>query len=197
MAMIEKLVETRTIRPAAGARPIAQPETRRAPGLSFPLYAMQLILAYEWLLSGIDKVADPNFGAQLPATLRGSTLVNPYGWYSSLLKQIVLPNVSLVAPLVELGELAIGVILIVSGALWLWRPRARMTLYAGYLACLTLFGALLLSLNYSFQQGTPLPWINGNQALSPGVGIDMLIALLSIPLLAANILAIRRRRSAP
>jgi thiosulfate dehydrogenase [quinone] large subunit len=155
---------------------------------------MQLVLAYEWLLSGIDKVADPNFAAELPANLRGSTLVNPYTWYSSILKAAVLPHTSLLAPAVELVELAIGAALIVSGALWLWRPRARTTLYVAYLACAALAGGILLAVNYSFQQGVPLPWINSAQAFSPGMGIDMLIALLSIPLLGANLWAIRQRR---
>jgi thiosulfate dehydrogenase (quinone) large subunit len=188
--MIEKLVETGTISslpeiPAADAA-----TKRRAAGLPLSLYVMQLILAYEWLLSGLDKVANPSFGPQLPTVLRGSTIVNRYGWYSTFLKDVVLPHASLLAPMVELAELAIGTVLIASAALWMWQPLARLTRYVGWAACMALVGAVLLSLNYSFQQGTPLPWIDAAQAFSPGMGIDMLIALLSLPLLVANLRAI-------
>jgi hypothetical protein len=34
--------------------------------------------------------------------------------------------------------------------------------------------------------------VNPSQAFSPGVGIDMLIALLSVPLLTANVWVLRR-----
>lgn len=188
---MERLAETRTITPATTPHAVDERAMARLLGLSLPLYAIQLILAYEWVLSGIDKVVDPNFAAQLPATVRGSTLVNPYGWYSALLKQFVLPNTALLAPAVQVGELAIGIVLIVSAVLWMWRPLSRSATYVGWLACFALSGSVLLSLNYSFQQGTPLPWVNAGQAMSPGVGIDMLVAFLSMALLAANLWALR------
>jgi thiosulfate dehydrogenase [quinone] large subunit len=213
--MIEKLVQTRTINPSAepvseaGTLPAAaglgdaqqshrrtdmrmleQPSARLRLEFSLAVYTMQLILAYEWLLSGIDKLANPHFGTELPAVLRGSTLVNPYGWYTAFLKQFVLPHAALLAPAVVLGELAIGAVLILSGVLRMWRPFARPTVYAGWAACLALIGSVLLALNYSFQQGTPLPWVNAAQAFSPGVGIDMMVASLSVALLAANLRAV-------
>jgi len=188
--MIEKLVETGTISSLPDTPVADAAAKRRAAGLPLLLYVMQLILAYEWLLSGLDKVANPTFGAQLPTVLRGSTIVNRYGWYSTLLKDVVLPHASLLAPMVELAELAIGSVLIASADLWMWQPLARLTRYVGWAACLALVGAVVLSLNYSFQQGTPLPWIDAAQAFSPGMGIDMLIALLSLQLLAANLRAI-------
>jgi uncharacterized membrane protein YphA (DoxX/SURF4 family) len=156
-----------------------------------PVCAVQGILAYEWLLSGVDKVANPHFASQLPTILRGSTLVNPYGWYSTLLKQFVLPHTSVLAPMVELAEIAIGLVLISGIFFWVRVPRSRIALWAAWAGIVALMSSALLALNYSFQQGAPLPWVNGAQAFGPGVGVDMLVALLSLPLLVANFQAIR------
>lgn len=189
--MMERFAEARVIRPAVDSRAGEAPAPRHAVELSLSLYAVELILAYEWILSGIDKLVNPHFSSQLLGVLRGSTLVNPYSWYSAFLKQFILPHAAILAPLVEVGEIAIGVVLASSAVLWLWRPLTRLALYAGWAACVTLTGSLLLALNYSFQQCTPLPWVNGAQAFSPGMGIDVLIALLSVPLLAANLRLVR------
>ncbi|MBV9279823.1 MAG: hypothetical protein JOZ41_07060 [Chloroflexi bacterium] len=165
-------------------------DTARAAGLPAWLCAVQLILAYEWLISGLNKILNPHFDAQLPAVLRQSIANNPYGWYTTLLQRIVLPHHALFAPLARLGETSVGLTLLVGAALWLWRPRSRATIYAGWAACLALLGAAFLALNYFFQGGTPLPWINPGNAYNPGVDIDILIPLLCLVLVIANVRAL-------
>src|SRR4051794_34658872 len=87
--MIERLVQTRAISPSTDSWTAASAEPQSA--LPFSLYAVQLILAYEWLLSGVNKIVSSQFASQLPVMLHQSTLVNRYHWYSSLLEQLVLP----------------------------------------------------------------------------------------------------------
>ena len=65
--------------------------------LSGGLIVMQLVLAYLWLVSGANKLLDPAFGTQLVPVLRQSTQGNPYGWYATFLRIIVLPNHTLFA----------------------------------------------------------------------------------------------------
>jgi thiosulfate dehydrogenase [quinone] large subunit len=158
-------------------------------GLPVGLYAIQIVLAYEWLLSGLDKLANPDFSVQLPVMLKGSLAINRYHWYSTLLRDVVLPHVSLLPPTVIAGELAIGVVLVLvlSAVLGCWRPTSHITRTVTWGACAALAGAVGLSLNYSFQQGTPLPWIDSTLAFGPGMGIDLLIACLSAILLSANL----------
>lgn len=169
--------------------------TAQAAALPFGLAVVQLILAYEWLISGLDKLFNPRFAAQLPSTLRDSLNGNPYTWYTAILRTLVLPHAGLFAPPVEAGETAIGITLLASAALWLWKPHARVTMYAGLAACCALPAAALLSLNYFFQGGTPLPWINPSGAFDAGVDLDILIPLISLVLLAANIQVLRAVRA--
>jgi thiosulfate dehydrogenase [quinone] large subunit len=160
-------------------------------GLPLGLCLVQLVLAYEWLVSGINKLLNPNFTVQLASTLRQNMNGNPYSWYVSFLRQIVLPHATLFGVLTELGELAIGITLVVSTVLWWRRPHRRLTLYVGGVACLALAGAVLLPLNFFFMSGSPLPWINPANAFNEGMTIDMLVPLLSVALLVANLRAVR------
>jgi thiosulfate dehydrogenase [quinone] large subunit len=160
-------------------------------GLPAGLAAVQLVLAYEWLLSGINKVLNPNFTLQLAATLQQNISGNPYGWYGALLRAIVLPHAGLFGVLTELGEVSIGLTLLGSALLWLRRPHSRLTIQAGKVACLALTGAVFLPLNFFFMSGDPVPWINPANAFNEGVSIDALIPLLSATLLVANLRAVR------
>jgi thiosulfate dehydrogenase [quinone] large subunit len=155
------------------------------------LAAVQLVVAYEWLVSGINKLLNPNFTVQLASTLRQSMSGNPYSSYVTFLRDVVLPHATLVGVLTELGETAIGVTLATSAVLWLWRPASRLTIYAGAAAAAALAGAAFLSLNYFLQGGSPLPWIDPANAFNEGVDIDILIPLLSASLLVSNLRAVR------
>lgn len=163
-------------------------------GMALGLCIMQLILAYEWLISGVNKLLDPNFTIQLPGMLEQSMHGNPYGWYVNLLRLIVLPHATLFGLAAELGELAVGASLTVSALLWIWRPHSRLATQAGTAACFSLLGGSLLCLSYFFQNGTPLPGINTASAFNEGMTIDMLIPLLSLALLGTNLQAIRLAR---
>jgi thiosulfate dehydrogenase [quinone] large subunit len=160
-------------------------------GLPAGLAAVQIVLAYEWLLSGINKILNPNFTLQLGATLQQNISGNPYGWYSGLLRAVVLPHAGTFGILTELGEVSIGLTLLGSALLWLRRPHSRLAVIAGKVACLALAGAILLPLNFFFMSGDPVPWVNPGNAFNEGVSIDALIPLLSATLLVANLRAVR------
>ncbi|MBV9280981.1 MAG: hypothetical protein JOZ41_12945 [Chloroflexi bacterium] len=167
---------------------------KRLPGW---LIVLQLALAYQWGVSGINKLLDPHFGTQLVPVLRGSTQGNPYGWYATFLRVVVLPNHALFAPAVQVLEPAIGLALLLGAGLWVVRPRGPLTTYGGLVATAALLGSIGLSLNYFFQGGTPLPWIDAGNALNPGVDINVLTALVSVVLLGANLSALLAARGTP
>lgn len=164
------------------------------------LIVMQLVLAYQWVVSGINKLLDPNFGTQLVPLLRGSTQSNPYGWYAILLRTVVLPNHALFALAVQVMEPAIGLALLLGAGLWIVRPHGQLTVYGCLAASAALVGSIGLSLNYFFQGGTYLPWINSGNALNPGVDINIMTAVVSSVLLGANLsalIAVHSKRVAP
>ena len=159
------------------------------------IIVVQAILAYEWLISAMNKIVNPHYETQLTALLRQSTHINPYGWYATLLSNIILPNHTIFAALDLIGELSIGVTLTFGVVLLLMRPHGRMRSYGVAAVCTALLGSAFLSLNYFFQGGTPLPWVNAGSSLIPGVDIDILIPLLSLTLFAANIQVLLAWRS--
>jgi len=161
------------------------------------LIVMQLILAYLWLVSGTNKLLDPHFGTQLVPLLRQSTQGNSYGWYATFLRVIVLPNHTLFALAVQVMEPAIGLALLVGAGLWIFRPHGRITIYGALAASAALLGSAGLSLNYFFQGGIYLPWINSGNALNPGVDINIMTALVSVVVLGANLSALLAARSRP
>jgi hypothetical protein len=161
------------------------------------LIVMQLVLAHQWLVSGVNKLLDPHFGTQLVPVLRGSTQGNPYGWYATFLRVVVLPNHALFALAVQVMEPAIGLALLLGAGLWVVRPRELVTIYGGLAASAALVGSVGLSLNYFFQGGTYLPWINSGNALNPGIDINIMTAAVSTVLLGANLSALLSARSKP
>jgi thiosulfate dehydrogenase [quinone] large subunit len=160
------------------------------------LSGVQLVLAFEWLISSLNKLLAPNFDAGLLAVLQGSTHTNPYTWYSAILQRIVIPNHSLFAFATPLGEMAIGLTLTAGAVFWLLRFPPRATMFGAGMVCAALLGSAFLSLNYFFQGGTTLPWVNTSNAFTEGVDIDILIPLLSLVLLAAYVHILYTARSA-
>lgn len=103
-------------------------------------------------MSALDKLDNAHFGTQLVSVLQQSSHDGPYGWYGSLLRRLVLPNHAIVAPLTQAGELAIGLTLVLDGALWLLQPAARLSVYLAGAAAAALLGSIFscshLTLNF-------------------------------------------------
>src|SRR5438270_3938815 len=92
--------------------------------------ALQIVLAYEWLVSGLNKIGNRHFDSQLMSILQQSPQGSRYGWYASLLHQLVLPYHGLFALLVQVTEPALGAALLLGGAIGLIRPYGRISRYA-------------------------------------------------------------------
>lgn len=92
---------------------------------SAPLWLLvRLYLGYEWLMAGWDKVMNPAwFGSEAGAALNGflqGTLAKTAGahpdvqmWYAAFLKATVLPHLAVWSNLVAVGEVLVGLGLIV------------------------------------------------------------------------------------
>ena len=72
--------------------------------------ALQFFIGYEWLISGLSKVAAGDFASGLAATLADMT-TDQSGWYKSFVDGVVIPNGQLFGTLVILGELGVGLTL--------------------------------------------------------------------------------------
>jgi uncharacterized membrane protein YphA (DoxX/SURF4 family) len=163
--------------------------------LSVWLLVLQLILTYLWLVSGINKLLDSHFGAELVPLLRASTQGNPYGWYAGFLRVIVLPHHAFFAVAVQVMELGIGAVLLLGAALWIIRPSGRLVVLGALATIAALLGSIGLSVNYFFQAATAIPWINPGNALAPSVDTNSLVALVSAVVLGSYVRALLGTRS--
>jgi uncharacterized membrane protein YphA (DoxX/SURF4 family) len=96
------------------------------PGL-VTLLILQIIIGYEWLTSGIAKVASGDFVSGLGGDLKDES-GDAAHWYKSFLDGTVIPHARTFGVLIEVGEIVVGAALIVAAVAWLARwshcPRA-------------------------------------------------------------------------
>jgi hypothetical protein len=140
---------------------------------------VQGILGGEFVLAGLNKLADPQYVAHFRDFAAGSAgqVGGPLAW---LLRSLVLPNVVIAAQLARVTELGAGLVLVlvavevarrrVGGRLGEPHGYEPAVALAGVLAALVLAG---LSLTIYVLQGGTLPRINPGLALGPPVAIEL------------------------
>lgn len=186
------------VAPQAAAVPAAAP--------NFALAGLELLVGYEWLVSGVDKLLFGGFPAALHGllaqTLSGGQLP---GFFAALLRALVLPNAVPFGYLIEWGETLAGIGLIAAGLVALLRPLARRYL-AGrwkaafgfvvrlldWLAPVAAAGAGLLGLSFFFLDGLPSPWLTPSIAYGGAVDTGLFLAAASVVLLVSRLAAKRR-----
>jgi uncharacterized cupredoxin-like copper-binding protein len=140
---------------------------------------VQAILGIEFLLGGLNKLADPQYVAHFRDFASSSaSLVG--GPLAALVRWLVLPNVTVMAQLARFTELGAGLVLVLAaaevarrrfggrlGARHGYEPAVAL---AGFLAALVLSG---LSLTIYLLQGGGLPHVNAGLAFGPPIAIEL------------------------
>ncbi len=180
----------------------APPETR-ATGTQPPniaLAGLQIIVGYEWLLAGGDKLLLGSFPAQLGklllTTVGGGQLV---GFFTAILQELVVPNTVLFGYLIEWGETLAGLGLVTAGLLALLGPlverslggRSAAMFVSGFrlverLAPIAALGAGLLGLSYFFLDGLPKPWFVPTIAFGGSIDMGLFLAAASVILVVSQ-----------
>ena len=172
------------------------------------LAGLQLLLGYEWLLAGGDKLLLGAFPAQLSgmllALVGGGHLV---GFFSAILQGLVAPNAVLFGYLIELGETLAGLGLMAAGLVTLFRPLAGRYL-SGTSATMFVFGdrllerlapiaaigAGLLGVSYFFLDGLPEPWFVPSVAFGGSIDTGLFLAVASVVLIVSQLMQRRPGR---
>ena len=172
------------------------------------LAGLQLLLGYEWLLAGGDKLLLGAFPAQLSgmllALVSGGHLV---GFFAAILQGLVAPNALLFGYLIELGETLAGLGLITAGLVALLRPLAGRYLSGrsatvfmfgdrllGRLALVAAIGAGLLGVSYFFLDGLPAPWFLPSVAFGGSIDNGLFLAVASVVLIVSQLMQWRPGR---
>ena len=147
---------------------------------------IQAALGIEFLLSGLNKFADPNFVRNFQAFVDGSPGTQN-GLLAGLIHTLVQPNIAFFAGLTEYTELGLGIVLLL-GALEVGRRRlsGRVGVEHGYEAPVALVAALAglaaagLSLSIALLMGESLPTITPGRALTTAIPVELLLVPLGI-----------------
>jgi hypothetical protein len=147
---------------------------------------IQTALAIEFILSGLNKFADPRYVQNFNQFV-SSNPGTQSGILSGLVKGLVLPNVAFFATVLQFSELALGIVLLL-GAIEVGRRRlaGRVGRELGYEAPVALVSALAglavagLSLSIAVLMGEQLPTIMPGRAFTTAIPVELLIVPLGV-----------------
>ena len=170
------------------------------------LAGLELLVGYEWLVSGVDKLLLGGFPAAmhglLAQALSGGRLP---GFFAVLLRSVVLPHAVVFGYLIEWGETLAGLGLIAAAPVVLLRPLARRYLSGRWEAAFDFVARLLdwlapaaaaaaglLGLSFFFLDGLPSPWFAPSIAYGGAIDTGLFLAAASMVLLVGRV-ATRQR----
>lgn len=163
------------------------------------LAAVQAIAAYEWLISGLNKLVAGTFPQALHGVIVDAMTGNPNTWDVGFLKGVILPCCTVLGGLIECSEVLVGLVLTVASLLWVLGERIpatgrRLAAWAAAAACL---GAALMNFNFYVAMGGTFPLISAANATDEGVSLDVVLLLVMLVLAAANLALAPRRQPRP
>lgn len=135
-----------------------------------------LIVAYEWVVSGLNKAFNGQFIQQMNHELTSAIHGMQYSFYSVLLQKIVIPNAKLFAVLVEVGEICVGIAFVIIAIALFRNSLTRLILNLGvWTSAISAF----MVLNFFFYQGGSM-FLNPGDPFDEGIPIDFILFLVQL-----------------
>jgi thiosulfate dehydrogenase (quinone) large subunit len=144
------------------------------------LLAVQIIVGYEWLASGITKIASGTFVSGMAADLKDKSAGAAH-WYRSFLNGTIIPNAHAFAVLIEIGEIIVGVGFMAAAIVWLTRwsrlsDRWRTTILTTVM--LSALGATFMAINFHLANGGNHPWLIPADGFDETIDVDTVLAFI-------------------
>jgi len=150
-----------------------------------------LVFGYLWLLSGLNKVLTDQFVSGFGEFARGQLERDSViGFFRTILSNVVAPHPVFFANLIQYGEVAIGLGLLL-GSTWSYIKPSRTNQLILLFSFATSF---LLVLNFILSLGLPLPLINTDNSFASGVDLDYIVLFISLLMVFAHFQAWREIR---
>ncbi|HET7568039.1 MAG TPA: hypothetical protein VFJ91_08625 [Gaiellaceae bacterium] len=144
------------------------------------LALVQAVIAWEFLSSGVTKLVHGDFPGGLAATLHERLGAAP-GWYADFLRDTVIPHAVAFGWAIELGEVAVALLLL-AGAAGALTGRRRAAAAATALGA---FAGFVLALAFGLSDGAGFFVLVAPDSFDEGVSLDALAAWLQVVLLAS------------
>ena len=164
------------------------------------LAAIQAIIGWEWLVSGMNKVLSGTFPQSLLDTLNTGIQDNPNSWYVSFLQKIVIPNSVSFGYMIEWAEVIVGLALLAGAIILLGKPRIRGEAQHGLAVAISviviLFAALgaFFTVNFHFWMGHGIIPGIGAAPTDEGIDLDALVPPFALVIIIANLALIKALR---
>jgi hypothetical protein len=170
-------------------------EVRVRPALSMVgVLAIEMVIGYEWLMSGLVKLAHGAFPSGLAAVLLEKLPKVP-GWYADFLGTVVIPNAVFFGYSIEIAELLAGVVLLVAPLvmLLLWEHvphRVRRTVL--FCTAVATIGGAFLAVNLHVANGASHPWLVPGDSFDEGIDLDSILPAIQLLIAWISITLFRR-----
>jgi hypothetical protein len=182
------------------ARPRAT-AVSRATNTNVALAGLQIVIGYQWLVSGGDKILLGAFPAQVGPLLMGQISSGKLpAVFAALMRVVVVPNAPVFGYAIMLGETLAGLGLVTAGVFNFLRPlfeaRAHGRLWELFaltdrlvtgMAPVAALGAGLLGVTYYALDGAPTIWFTPSLAYGGAIAPALIVALASLVLVAAQV----------
>ena len=170
---------------------------RGKPSLSMiGLLLVEMIIGYEWFMSGLVKIVRGAFPSGLADELLAKSVGVP-AWYGNLMKSAFIPNAVVFGYVIELAEILAGVALIAAALIWLFtwdRVSDRVRKAVLFFAAVAAIGGTFLAINFHLANGAPHPWLFPGDAFDEGIDLDSVLPAIQIVIAAVSIIYLQRFR---
>jgi hypothetical protein len=182
----------------AEAKPVTDRDVLRGkPALSMAgLLIVEMIIGYEWLISGVVKFVRGGFPSGLADELLEMS-ANAAPWYRSFIQSAVIPNAGIFGYLIEISEVLAGVALLGGPFLLLctWdRVSDRVRAAIFFATAVAAIGGTFLAINFHLANGAAHAWLIPGDAFDEGIDLDSILPAIQIVIAAVNITLFRRLR---
>ena len=164
------------------------------------LLIVEMIIGYEWLISGLVKLVRGNYPSGLAATLLEKLPKVP-AWYGSFLSGAVIPNAPYFGYAIEIAEVLAGVVLLVGPviALFAWeRVPHRMRQAVLFFTAVATSGGAFLAVNLHVANAASHPWFFPGDSFDEGIDLDSVLPAIQLVIAWISIILFRRlRRESP
>ena len=170
------------------------------PGLALIGFLMvEMIIGYEWFISGLVKFVRGGFPTGLASALV-EKVVGAAGWYGSFLKSVVIPNAVAFGYAVEWSELLAGAVFLTGPLIWIFawhRVSDRVRLLVLFFTAVAAIGGAFLAINLHFANAASHPWLLPRDGFDEGIDLDSVLPAIQIVIATVSIIVFRRiKRSA-
>ena len=146
------------------------------------LLTIQLVIGYEWFVSGVTKLWRGGFAAGLSNELRDKSR-GVSGGTRSFLDNVVIPHGWAFGWFVLIAEIAAGVALLGTAGVFLVRRHelrfsTRQILLV--LIALASIGGILMNIAFHLANGAPHPWLLPKSGFDEGVDLDSVMPLVQL-----------------